>query len=254
MLSKINRFKKNRKSKKNSRIKKAGANAESSKIKSLKNLSFNYIKSQHKINNSKSLFRDYLSTKFRIPINHPYIYILINIRTDEDINNAVSLWCNNPEDAEVQYGHISDWDTSRVTNMKYLFYEKNDFNDDIRRWDVSSVTNMSFMFRNAGNFNNGDLLGQSNNPLTWDVSNVTNMNGMFTFAKSFNQNIGQWDVSKVTDMALMFWKATSFNQDINTKIITRIDDSSYKAWDVSKVTNMYSMFNNCPINIPDWYP
>jgi surface protein len=44
-----------------------------------------------------------------------------------------------------QFGYISKSDVSRVTSMKELFYEKDEFNEDISAWDVSSVTNMLFM-------------------------------------------------------------------------------------------------------------
>jgi surface protein len=66
-------------------------------------------------------------------------------RSDADIHEAVDDWCDDPTAAEVKYGHISKWNTSLVTNMKMLFSEKSDFNDDISKWNVSSVTDMRFM-------------------------------------------------------------------------------------------------------------
>jgi hypothetical protein len=38
-------------------------------------------------------------------------------RTNEDIYQAVDAWCSDPTTAEEQYGHISEWDTFRVTIM-----------------------------------------------------------------------------------------------------------------------------------------
>ena len=70
-------------------------------------------------------------------------------RSDADIRIAVDAWCDKPVKATVKYGHISKWNTSLVTNMKELFQEKSDFNDDISKWDVSSVTSMSKMFGNT---------------------------------------------------------------------------------------------------------
>ena len=55
-------------------------------------------------------------------------------RTDEDIREAVKLWCSDPAAAEEKYGHISKWDVSRVTNMSELFYKYWLFNEDISRW------------------------------------------------------------------------------------------------------------------------
>jgi surface protein len=75
------------------------------------------------------------------------------IRSDEDIEEAVQLWCSDRTAAESLYGDIRYWSTSRVTNTKKLFERCSDFNDDISRWDVSSVTDMSGMFYGASAFN-----------------------------------------------------------------------------------------------------
>ena len=63
-----------------------------------------------------------------------------HVRSDHDIHSAVNLWCTDREAAELKYGHISQWNTSAVTNMKDLFNYKVGFNDDISQWDVSNVT------------------------------------------------------------------------------------------------------------------
>jgi surface protein len=117
-------------------------------------------------------------------------------RTDEDIHQAVQLWCRDRVAAEAQYGNISQWDTSGVTNMSGLFLGCNNFNDDISGWDVSNVIDMSRMFWFALAFNKD--IGR------WNVSNVTNMSEMFWVAQAFNQDIGRWNVSNVTDMNEMF--------------------------------------------------
>ena len=111
--------------------------------------------------------------------------------------------------------------TSLVTDMDSLFYDMEDFNQDISSWDVSNVTDMNHMFLRAYSFN--QPIGH------WDVSNVKNMCGMFQYTE-FNQDIGSWDVSNVTDMVSMFEFALYFNQDIGS-------------WDVSKVTDMNHMFD-----------
>ena len=40
---------------------------------------------------------------------------------DESIRTAVRAWIEDSAAAEAAYGHISTWDTSGVTNMRYLF-------------------------------------------------------------------------------------------------------------------------------------
>ena len=156
------------------------------------------------------------------------------IRTDADIYIAVNEWIADPTTGTDKYCHISNWDTSRVTNMKNLFINKNTFNEDISKWNVSKVTNMNQMFYTASEFNQ---------PLnSWDVSKVTNMSGMFAAAKAFNQPINLWNTSSVTKINGMFLYAVSFNQPINTNVITQDDGTTYKAWDVSAVTDMNGMF------------
>ena len=158
-------------------------------------------------------------------------------RTDADIKVAVRAWANpaTRAAAEITYGHISDWETSFVTNMEKLFngyaHDGGDtnmqsFNDDISRWDTSNVTSMVSMFFGAYAFN-GDLS-------RWDTSNVTTMDGMFSFTFAFNGDLSRWDTSKVTTMEYMFNYARAFNGDLSR-------------WDTSKVTNMMAMFYECPI-------
>jgi hypothetical protein len=40
------------------------------------------------------------------------------------------------------YGHIQNWDTSQVTNMRYLFYNMNSGNPDISKWNTGAVADM----------------------------------------------------------------------------------------------------------------
>ena len=90
---------------------------------------------------------------------------------NETLRAAVKEWLDDESKAEKKYGHISDWDTSEVTDMQYLFKDAESFNQPLEKWDVSQVTNMSQMFYKATSFNQ---------PLEkWDVSKVMNMYGMF---------------------------------------------------------------------------
>ena len=73
-------------------------------------------------------------------------FIIINPINKNKLKEAVDLWCENKQEALNVYGHISNWNTSLITNMSELFQNKNDFNDNINNWDVSLVTNMECMF------------------------------------------------------------------------------------------------------------
>ena len=146
-------------------------------------------------------------------------------RWDGDIKVAVNLWCTDPDAAEKEYGHISKWDVSRITNMYELFQDRLIFNEDISAWDVSKVTNMQRMFFHAKAFNQD--LGK------WDVSKVKDMICMFSDAKTFDSDIGAWNVSSVTSMADMFYGAKNFNQDLSS-------------WHIN-VTDAGTMFDDCPL-------
>ena len=110
-------------------------------------------------------------------------------RLEGGIRTAVEAWCADRDAAKLQYGPIASWNTSEITDMRYLFHLKAGFNEDISRWDVSNVTSLSYTFYYATSFN-GDLS-------RWDVSRVTNMNGTFYTATSFDQQLGgEWARSK----------------------------------------------------------
>ena len=92
------------------------------------------------------------------------MYVIFQPQTDKDLRDAVDMWCTNINEALEKYGHISLWDTHKITDMSFLFRNHPEFNDDIRDWDVSNVTDMGYMFSGAKNFN--QPIGG------WDVSSV----------------------------------------------------------------------------------
>ncbi len=118
--------------------------------------------------------------------------------------------------------NMNYWDTSEVTDMRYMFSNAFSFDQDIGGWNTGEVTDMSTMFSNAFSFDQ-DIGG-------WNTSEVTNMSLMFNGASSFDQDIGGWDTSEVTDMRYMFSNASSFDQDISWK-------GEDGKWQVDKVTN-----------------
>jgi len=144
--------------------------------------------------------------------------------------------------------NINNWDVSNVTNMSFMFYDTNSFNQPLNNWDVSNVTDMNTMFYATTLFNQ---------PLdNWDVSSVSNMDAMFSETSSFNQPLNNWDVSSVTSMGAMFFEASSFNQPLNNWDVSSVtsmgamfsETSSFNQpldnWDVSSVTSMGAMFED----------
>ncbi|KAH8053536.1 hypothetical protein JL722_9378 [Aureococcus anophagefferens] len=176
-----------------------------------------------------------------------------------ELQAAVDAWLADSDAAEETYGHISAWDTSKVTDMSELFcgaswacthYNTNaqSFNQDISGWDTSSVTDMSNMFYYAYGFNQD--IG------AWDTAAVTDMSRMFYSADAFDQDIGAWDTAKVKRMASMFRSAKDFNQDIGGWDTSKVKSMSYMfsgyitfdqdigGWDTSSVTTMAGMFDS----------
>lgn len=153
-------------------------------------------------------------------INEVFFFFIPN---NDTIRDAVDTWVKRRSDAIREYGHISTWDTSLVTDMSCLFKNCKFFDDDISSWDTSNVTNMYKMFYSCKFFN--QPIGG------WNVSKVTNMNEMFAYAYNFNQPLNNWNVSHVTDMNNIFSNAFKFKQPLDN-------------WKVSQVKNIYTIFGH----------
>ena len=65
-----------------------------------------------------------------------------------NIQLAVNDWTGSDtskrNSVESTYGLIQDWDTSKVTSMYKLFFQKKTFNANISKWNVAEVINMYF--------------------------------------------------------------------------------------------------------------
>ena len=66
-------------------------------------------------------------------------FIISEILIDENFKDAIDLWFENQKDCQFRYGHISLWNTSNITNMMWIFYNRKDFNEDISQWNVKNV-------------------------------------------------------------------------------------------------------------------
>ena len=48
-------------------------------------------------------------------------FIRFKPRNKAELQDAVDMWCENRKEAIKEYGHISGWDTSMITDMSELF-------------------------------------------------------------------------------------------------------------------------------------
>ena len=121
---------------------------------------------------------------------------------------------------------LSNFDTSKVKNMSYMFYGCFMVGSlDLSNFDTSEVTDMSYMFFGCGS---GFSLDLSN----FNTSSVTNMCNMF-FGIFVSLDLSSFDTSNVIDMSFMFNSCTE---------LTSLDLSNFNT---SNVTDMSSMFANC---------
>ncbi|XRB22660.1 EF-hand domain-containing protein [Pseudoscourfieldia marina] len=121
-----------------------------------------------------------------------------------------------------KFGHMSLWDTSKVTSMRGLFSDYLLFDAYSKKFgpfevDEQKVARETFF-----------KLLEIPDISMWDTSHVVNMHGVFRDHKTFNVDISKWDTSNVEIMSDMFNGAESFNQDIS-------------GWDTGKVDKVYGM-------------
>ena len=147
---------------------------------------------------------------------------------------------------------LSNFDTSKVTNMSYMFFSMSNLTSlNLSNFDTSKVTNMVDMFASIRNLTTLDL---SN----FDTSRVTNMSAMFSGMSSLTSlNLSSFDTSMVTNMLSMFSgmsSLTSLNiSNIDTSQVTdmrwmfhnmsSLTTLNLSNFDTSNVTNMYCMFS-----------
>jgi len=98
------------------------------------------------------------------------------------------------------------FDTSKVTNMRWMFYKNRKITSLPKSFNTSNVTDMESMFQDS-------VIEQ----IPWfNTSKVTIMINMFRETQGFNQDISGWDVTKMNafyswDGSYIPWEG--FNQD-----------------------------------------
>ena len=124
--------------------------------------------------------------------------------------------------------NLNLFDTSQVTNMRYMFYRCSNLTSlDVSKFDTSQVTNMYRMFYECNSLTSLDVS-------EFDTSKVTNMNGMFLRCSSLTElDVSNFNTSNVTDMEQMFFGCSS---------LTELDISNFKT---SNVTDMNGIFSSC---------
>lgn len=131
---------------------------------------------------------------------------------------------------------LSNWDTSKITNMSHLFECCIILTDisGLKNWNTSSVTDMSFLFADTDSIM--IQLSDISPLLNWDVSKVQNMEDMFRGCKMEDLSaLSNWDVSNVKNMNSMFFYCNKLS-----------DASAINNWNITNVTNFAEMFYQSP--------
>ena len=179
---------------------------------------------------------------------------------------------------------LSSFDTSKVTNMGYMFYNiSNPTTLDISNFDTSQVRSMRSMFSAMYNLTTLNLTSFDTSKVTnmgymfsamfslttlnlsnFDTSQVTNMGSMFAYMRNLTTlNLSNFDTSKATDMSRMFSGISNLTtidlSNFNTSNVTDIsymfslDDGDVDKleriyvnndFNTTKLTNFYRMFEN----------
>lgn len=122
------------------------------------------------------------------------------------------------------YEILNGLDTSKVTNMSYMFSYTSVGDLDLTILDVSSVTDFSSLFYRAAPQN----LDVSN----WNTSSATNMGSMFNECGRLNNlDLSSWDTSNVTSISSMFYGCRTMDTISNINLIS--------------ATSLSNLFYNC---------
>ena len=169
-----------------------------------------------------------------------------------DSSRMFYSWHKEPKLKDILEIDLSNFDTSKVTNMQWMFSGMSNLTTlDLSSFDTTKVTDMSSMFMNMSSLTSLDL---SN----FNTSQVTDMYGMFSKMSSLTTlNLSSFDTSKVTNMGSMFshiLNLTTLNlSNFNTSQVadmsgmffgtdlTTLDLSNFNT---SKVTDMSGMFKD----------
>ncbi|GMI04758.1 hypothetical protein TrVE_jg9390, partial [Triparma verrucosa] len=187
---------------------------------------------------------------------------------NDEFRLMVKFFIGNPEATTEAFGHISTFNTSKVTNMKDLFdvsdfksdVTKMDlsenariFNEDIAAWNVGKVEDFTNIFKGLDEFNSENIIKSWNTK--WRGIKFTSESLRKSVQEEFTEDklltlimygsLNTWDVSKVTDMGGLFKGMENFDEDISS-------------WDVKKVQDFSGIFEGATkfnkSKIRNWRP
>ena len=199
---------------------------------------------------------------------------------NDKINNCDKMFsgCNNIEI------NFSNFDTSKVENMEYMFYDCSSLISlNLSNFDTSQVTSMQHIFHDCtslisldlSNFNTSKVENMESmfeycsalislDLSNFDTSQVTTMMSMFEFCSSLiSLNLSNFDASSVEDMDFIFGYCSSLislnSSNFYTLKIKNTNSMFYNSFNLeyinlynfkeNSLTQFNDMFEGVPINV-----
>lgn len=182
-------------------------------------------------------------------------------QSNDELKEAVKIWCKNREKGLEQFGHISLWDTSKITDMSSLFecnchvvvYVHDEYCKHYPRdrfWHLRQIE-LRHKYRPQAHECHCELdkiniirstcyCGKKNfndNINNWNMSNVINTKFMFRNCIKFNQPLNRWQFSKLNER---------YKKSIQKKTTKHLSDERYRKRKKFEITRLfYGMFINC---------
>ncbi|WP_244138940.1 BspA family leucine-rich repeat surface protein [Leuconostoc falkenbergense] len=142
-------------------------------------------------------------------------------------------------EASIPNLRLTNFKTTNVTNMSYMFSSSDATSLDLSDWDVTKVEFFTDMFWQTQSLTTLDLTGWGVNRTASDVS----MYGMFTLTSALtNLTLTNFKTTNVSNMSYMF----------SSSSVTSLDLSE---WDVTKVQSFDEMFQTgslTTLNLTNW--
>ena len=132
--------------------------------------------------------------------------------------------------SNLEYLDVSQWNTSKVTNMYYGFIGCAKLTEiiGIEDLDVSNCTNLSCLFESCSGLTSLDLS-------KWNVAKCTLLNQLFYRCTSLvSVNLSGWNTTRNTNLGNLFNNCSNLTEIIGLE-----------TWDTSNVTNMSNIFGGC---------
>ncbi|ENI0605467.1 BspA family leucine-rich repeat surface protein [Listeria monocytogenes] len=114
---------------------------------------------------------------------------------------------------------LSNFDTSNVTDMSFMFVNSAATSLDLSSFNTSNVTSMQSMFDSSA----VTSLDLSN----FNTSNVTSMRYMFDESVVSSLDLSSFNTSNVTDMYCMFYQSASTSLDVSNFDTSNVMDMSF---------------------------